>query len=76
MGLVTVFWPLMATGAGEFVLQAEGEVKFVVDCKVNPTALVDQAKMIPLGGIPNGVMVSSAGDESELVGFVPASHSW
>src|SRR5258707_1356120 len=75
MGLVTVFWPLMATGAGEFVLQAEGEVKFVVDCKVNPTALVDHFKTIPPGEVPEGVMVTCAGEESRFVGSVPASHS-
>ena len=40
MVLVTVFWPLTTTGAGEFVIQPAGEVRFVVDCKVNPVALV------------------------------------
>ncbi len=34
MGLVTVFWPAMTTGAGELVLQTAGETKFVADCKV------------------------------------------
>ena len=75
MGFVTVFWPAMTTGAGELVLQT-GEARFVVDCKVNPTALVDQMRMIPLGGTPEGRMVSCAGDENALVGLVPASHSW
>jgi hypothetical protein len=46
MGLVTVFWPLMTTGAGEFVTQAAGECRFVVDCNVNPTALVGQVNTI------------------------------
>ena len=40
MVLVTVFWPLTTTGAGEFVIQPAGESRFVVDCKVNPVALV------------------------------------
>jgi hypothetical protein len=43
-GMVTVFWPLMTVGAGIFVDQRAVEVKSVVDCKANPTALVDQAK--------------------------------
>ena len=52
MRLVTVFWPAMTTGAGELVLQTTGETRLVVDCKVNPTALVDHLKMIPPGEVP------------------------
>jgi len=33
IGFVTVFWPLMTTGAGETVVQAS-EAGFVVDCSV------------------------------------------
>jgi hypothetical protein len=40
MGLVTAFWPLTTTGAGELVIQTAGETRFVVDCKMNPAALV------------------------------------
>ncbi len=35
----------MTTGAGEFVFQTAGETRFVVDCKVNPVALVGHIKM-------------------------------
>ena len=52
----------MMTGAGELVLQTAGESRFVVDCKVKPKALVGHVKMIPLGGTPEGMMVSWAGD--------------
>jgi hypothetical protein len=31
MGVVTVFWPAMTTGAGELVLQTIGKTRFVVD---------------------------------------------
>jgi len=43
--LVTVFCPLIRTGAGEFVVQTTGETRFVVDCKVNPVALAGHIKM-------------------------------
>ena len=45
MGLVTVFCPLTTTGAGEFVIQAADEARFVVDSKVNPVALAGHVKM-------------------------------
>ena len=45
MGLVTVFWPLTRTGAGELVVQIADEPRFVVDCKVNPAALVGHVGM-------------------------------
>jgi hypothetical protein len=44
MGLVTVFWPLRTTGTAELVLQT-GDVRFVVDCRVNPEALLGQVKI-------------------------------
>ena len=46
MGLVTVFCPLTITGAGELVAHTAGEARFVVDCKVNPAALVGHVKTI------------------------------
>ena len=45
MGLVTVFCPLTTTGPGETVAQTTDETRFVVDCKVNPAALVGQVKI-------------------------------
>src|SRR5438128_1051451 len=45
MGLVTAFCPLTSTGAGETVVQIVGETRFVVDCKVNSTALVGHVKI-------------------------------
>ena len=38
--MVTVLCPLTTTGTGEFVVQTAGEIRFVVDSKVNPVALV------------------------------------
>jgi len=61
MGLVTVFWPAVTTGAGELVLQTADEPRLVVDCKVNPAALVGQVKTIPLGGTPESKIVSCGG---------------
>lgn len=42
--LVTVFCPFTTTGAGEAVVQATGETRFVADFKVNPGELVGQRK--------------------------------
>lgn len=44
MGLVTAFWSLMMVGGGETVVQTVGETRFVVDCRVNPAALVGHVK--------------------------------
>ena len=44
--MVTVFCPLTTTGAGEFVTQTTGEIRFVVDSNVNPVALVGHVKII------------------------------
>src|SRR6266567_1943192 len=52
----------MATGVGELVLQTAGETRLVVDCKMNPTALVGQAKMT---FVPEGMVVSCAGVENK-----------
>ena len=45
MRLVTAFCPLTTTGPGETVVQTAGETRFVVDCKVNPVALVGHVKI-------------------------------
>jgi hypothetical protein len=65
-GLVTTFCPPMTTGAGELVVQADGEDRFVVDCKVKPTALVGHIRMTL---VAEGMMVSCAGNENGLVGM-------
>ena len=66
MGLVTVFWPLTTTGAGELVVQTADEPKFVVDCKVNPAGWVGHVKtMLDL----DGVIVSCGG--KEMLNIVP-----
>src|SRR5450759_5168644 len=70
MGLVTAFWPLTTTGAGELVIQTAGETRFVVDCKVNPAALVGHVK-ITLA--PERMMVSCGAltDPNERLNTVP-----
>ena len=69
MGLVTVFRPLATTGAGELVVQTADEPRFVVDCRVNPVALVGQVK-ITLA--PEGMMVSCGGAiGNEMLNTVP-----
>ena len=45
MGLVTVFCPLTTTEPGETGVQTGGETRSVVDCKVNPAALVGHDKI-------------------------------
>jgi hypothetical protein len=39
-----VYWPLTITGAGEFVIQAAGESKFVLDCRVKLGKFVGQVR--------------------------------
>ena len=70
MGLVTVFWLLITTGAGELVLQNAGETRFVVDCKVNPAALVGHVKIMLAS---EGVIVSFGAltDPNERLNTVP-----
>ena len=71
MGLVSVFCPLTITGAGELVAHTAGELRFVVDCKVNPTALVGHVKII---FVPEGITVSCGGGTgSERLNTVPLS---
>ena len=59
--MVTVFCPLTTTDAGRLVLQT-GEMRFVVDSKVNPTALVGHVKM----KLPAERMVVSCGLNERL----------
>jgi hypothetical protein len=62
-GLVTVFWPLTTTGAGELVVQTPGEPRFVVDCKMKPVALTGHVKTtLDL----QGMMVSGGGSGTML----------
>lgn len=44
-GFVTVFCPFTTTGATEMGLQAMGEERLVVDCRVKPAAFVGQVKV-------------------------------
>ena len=55
---MTLFCPLTTTGALELVTHEAGERKFVVDCNVNPTALVAQLRMTL---VPEAVIVSCGG---------------
>ena len=45
MVFVTSLFVLITTGAGDTVPQTTGGTRFVVDFKVNPTPLVDQANI-------------------------------
>src|ERR1035437_8191316 len=65
-GLVTAYCPLTTTGAEETALQTVGETRFVVDCKVNPVALVGH---LTITLAPERIMVSCGGDS----GAVPTS---
>src|SRR5580658_11369614 len=67
MAFVTTFCPFMTTGAGKLVLRAAGE-RFVVDSKVNPTALVGHAKTTLA---PERVMASCGGPANEILNTVP-----
>ena len=70
MGLVTAFWPLRTMGPGETLVQIAGETGLVVDCKVNPVALVGQVR-ITLA--PEGMIVSWGGltEPNERLNTVP-----
>ena len=68
MRLVTAFWPLTTMGVGELVVQKAGETRFVVDCKVNPVALVGHVKIILA---PEGITVSCGGGGSVRLNTVP-----
>ena len=56
--MVTVYWRLRMTGAGETGVHAAGETRFVVDCKVKPVALVGHVKIT---FAPEVMMVSCEG---------------
>ena len=58
------------TGPGETVLQTAGETRFVVDCKVNPAALVGHVKIT---FTPEEIMVSCGAltDPNEKLNTVP-----
>ena len=71
--MIITFFPPVTTGAGELLVHTDGELRFVVDCNVNPMALVDHIKMT---SGPEGMMVSCAGEDNGLVGSLAASHSW
>src|SRR5438105_13661563 len=70
MGLVTVFCPLTMTGAGGLAIHT-GERRFVVDCKLNPVALVGQVKIT---FDPERMMVSCGCDDA-LAGSMTISSS-
>ena len=70
MGLVTVYWPLMTTGAVELVLQIAGGVRLVVNSKVKPVALFVHVKITL---VPAGVMFSCGADSKARLNTVPYS---
>jgi hypothetical protein len=65
MGMVTAFCPLKMTGAGRLVVQIGDEPRFVVDCKVNPVALVGQLNttLSPEGMTVNRGVAPTDGNE-------------
>jgi hypothetical protein len=66
--LVTTFWPLTMTGGVERLVQAAGEPRFVVNCKVSPAALLGHVKTIfPAEAIILGV----GGAGNEMLNSVP-----
>ena len=68
--MVTAFCPLTTTGSGKTVLQTAGETRFVVDCKVNPMALVGHVRIT---FAPEGIIVRGGGltDPRERLNTVP-----
>ena len=70
MGLVTVFCPLMTTGAVELVLQIAGGVRLVVNSKGKPVAFVVHVKITL---VPEGVMFSCGADPKARLNTVPYS---
>ena len=57
MGLVTVFCPLRRPALEQRLVQTAGETRLVVDCKLNPAALVGHAKIT---FVPERMIVSCA----------------
>src|ERR1039458_10856348 len=72
MAFVTALFVLTMTAAGETLLQTVVKTRLVVDCKVNPVALVGHVK-ITLA--PEGMIVSCGGgaltDPNERLNTVP-----
>ena len=64
MRLVTANCPLTTNGTGETVLQTAGGTRLVVDCKVNPTALVGHVKMT---FAPYGISVRQPFDSHRFI---------
>src|ERR1035441_10818841 len=78
MRLVTVFCPLTTTGPVEMEIHAAGERRFVVDCKVNPVALVGhiKTKSVPERMVANCGMLNVPKPALKLVAVsVPARTS-
>ena len=66
---MTVYWLLTITGAGETVVHSACETRSVVDCNVNPVALVGQVKIM---FAPEGMIVSCGGATgNEMLKIVP-----
>jgi hypothetical protein len=63
MALVTAFCPLTTTGLGESLVQAVAETTFVVDCNVNPMALVGHVKITCA---PEAIIVRCGGGNERL----------
>src|SRR5213594_4293720 len=71
MESVTVFCPLMTTGAGELVVHTTGETSCGVDCKVDPAKSVGHVKTT---FAPEGITVSCGAltDPNERLNTVPS----
>ena len=63
MAFVTALFVLTTTGPVETVLQTTGETRLVVDCKVNPAALVGHVKIT---FAPERIIVSWGGGNERL----------
>ena len=71
-GLVTAFCPLTTTGPGETLVQTAGEERLVVDCRVNPAALVGHVKTTSAPEDPMAsVGVGALTDPKEKLNSVP-----
>ena len=64
MRLVTAFCPFTATGPGETAVQSAGGTRFVVDCKMNPVALVGHVKIM---FAPEELMVNCVGTTGKIM---------
>ena len=66
IGVVRLFWPLTTTGAGETGVHT-GEIKFVVDCRVNPVERADHDRII----VGRESVIVSSGGGNEMLKIVP-----